>query len=127
MNREQIRLRVEIGRLVDDVLCDRHRYGEDAVELLADALGWSVSDLHWCRTVFVAYPERQLARLLKRPMVNGHVLSFTHLAWLSLVKGAVNRRALCERVFAESIPASVLADEVLAMIPLDRTRKNRRY
>lgn len=125
-NLDQILLRVEIGRLVDGVRCDPHKYGDDAVDLLADALERPASELYWCQSVFVCYPEAQLAALLKRRMANGRILSFNHLAWLSLVRKFESRQELSERVFAESMPASVLANEVLAMIPIDRSRGNRR-
>lgn len=102
-----------IGKYVADVMGDERRYGERAMDTLAEALGPHVSEAKlWdCRRLATNFSEAQLTKLLKQTLPSGGKISYSHLVLLAGLKPD-DRKTMTHRVFKEDLSY----DELTAIV-----------
>lgn len=90
-----VKVRYEIAVVVRDAK-DRKKYGDKAVKLLSEALGYSESALYPYAYVAETWTKKELSTLLRRKNVYGDHLSWSHLIELSRVMSKRERNQLIE-------------------------------
>lgn len=102
--------RWRIGKQIAEVTNNERKYGENAVEKLAVALGGSTSSSQlWEYRAFAnAFSETQLKKALGSRMAGGGVLTYSHLRFLCNLKPE-DRKTLLIATLKEGLSSSELA------------------
>jgi hypothetical protein len=120
--RDEGRSRHEVGTIVSAVKQDSAKYGAQAVEQLARALGTNIHTLYRCAAVAECWSAAQLEALQARVNEHGQPLSWSHLVLISGVTSPKRRSDLVDRVLRDSLSVRelvVLVDEVSS--PAEKT------
>lgn len=104
----------DLGSRVKDILGDEPTYGQNAVKQLADYLAISGGEntLYAMMSFAETFDRDFVKENGSRALANGEFLNVSHWIALAKIEDAKTRKAMLERVVAESMSASVLAVEI---------------
>jgi len=92
LSKNDIMARYEIGRRIDNVLTDEKKYGANAANQLAAALGKSEGEIYNLKNVSVTWSREDLQELLEIRNAKNNELTFTHLRALASIRTAKTRK-----------------------------------
>ena len=101
--KDDARCRHEVGAIVSEIKQDSDKYGAQAVEQLARALGTNIHTLYRCASVAECWSRAQLEALHARVNVHGQPLSWSHLVLISGVTSPKRRSELIDRALHDSL------------------------
>lgn len=107
--------RYRIGIVVNDVKINRKKYGDGAVNHVADELSIERTSLYAYAKVVQLWPEKEFEKLCRRKNTAGLPITFSHLIELTkrgLMKNEPKREKLLDKVFSKSLSVRALRDEI---------------
>lgn len=110
--KQDVRTRYEIGRVVAQVRGERAKYGSDAVGKLERALGLDENTLRRYERIANTWTPTQVSTLLKRTNPYGRPLSWSHLDVLAEVVDEKKRESLLKQALREGLSVRELAKRV---------------
>jgi hypothetical protein len=119
LHQQDILQRYEIGTLVKGVTSNEQKYGERAVEMLAEYLGVQVAVLQVCRRFAKAYSKADVSRALLRVGQGGQRITFSHFGVLASVEGPTalaQRQELEDRILSEGLSVRELSQETKLLL-----------
>jgi len=115
---DELRARYEIGNEIDKVMSDPRKYGDSAVEKLADSLAVSDQVLYRSRSIAVNFPSDEFEELIARKTSKGTTISFTHLCLLTTAACVGKfREQLIEEIFALGLSTDEVQERIVAATP----------
>jgi hypothetical protein len=106
--RAEVSGRHEVGTVIVDIKRSRHKYGTQAIQRLAKALGTDEQTLYRCASVAECWTKQQMAGLLARTTAYGQPLTWSHFVVLATVPSPKRRAELFERALHEGLSVRVL-------------------
>jgi hypothetical protein len=106
--RQGLLIRHDIGSRSKQAVEEKATYGCQAVQQIAEYVGMSADRLYKLCSYAESYSREQLEQWAERQMSNGGRLSYNHLTTILIVKYAMERLRLVERVFEESLSVRAL-------------------
>ncbi len=116
-DREDVRVRHEVGVRLCVIKANTDRYGDHAVERLASALRFPARVLYRCATVAEVWTAEGLDAVMARTNAAGGRLSWSHLVALTRCASSVSRRAILEQCLRESWSVRELSAHVARQVP----------
>lgn len=107
--RAEVSARHQVGAIIVDVKRSRHKYGTQAVQRLAKALGSDEQTLYRCASVAQCWSRTQIEALLARTTEYGQPLTWSHFVVLATVPSAKHRADLFDRALREVLSVRALA------------------
>lgn len=106
--------RHQVGKIVDTLLLEPSKFGDAVIHKIASYLGgaWSSDELYQCRSFAVTYTVAEIERLLKRPMLGGGRITWTHLSGLCRLTNDVVRKDIQEQIFVRGTSAKEFRREL---------------
>jgi len=119
LHQQDILQRYEIGVLVKSVTNNEQKYGERAVEMLAEYLGVQTAVLQVCRRFAKAYAKSDVEQSLLRVGQGGQRITFSHFGVLASIEGPTalaQRQELEDRILSEGLSVRELSQEMKALL-----------
>jgi hypothetical protein len=109
-NADEVLARYNYGKWISTVVQDKRKYGENAAELLATALGISTTLLYSWRALYNQWKDEYstLKTLLEKKTAVGTTLTFSHFVLINKVSSATERLSLVEQCISECLSVADL-------------------
>lgn len=123
-DRDSLSFRFRLGETVHRIMeGDENRYGSQAVVQLSTALGITQTEAYVSATVYTQWTDEDRKSFLTRPMANGRLITFSHLAEIAVVGHSSRRRKLLEQVYKTAISTRELRKVITELVGRKRAKK----
>jgi hypothetical protein len=112
---DEVATRYQVGARVQRVKCDAVRYGDHAVDRLANELRIGVTTLYRYAMVAENWTPAELGALMARTNRIGEPLSWSHLVTLTRATSAGARREFAERCLVRGWSVRELTQQILGL------------
>lgn len=112
---DEVLARFELGKFITTVVTDTRKYGENAVKLLATAMGMSETFLYNVKQLHTQWKDqyKELKAIASEKMPSGMTLSYSHFVFINTIPSATERLAMAKRCVAEGLSVEATKTAIL--------------